>query len=161
MYETIYELSPDKLYFPIDTIMCFFMGVGLLINGIDQFKKMKVSGKRILKKTFHIFWITLGVVGVAFFIPAGINSISYGGSDNAYYAEIYDSGKYKIVEGAVDEYFDGGKWESFSVTGIDFKVARSEYRPLKKFKVGGEFVKICYINTDIGNRILKLEILRE
>lgn len=161
MYETIYELSPEKIYFPLTTIMCFFMGIGLLINGIDQFKKLKAINKGILKKAFHIFWITLGIVGFAFFIPTGIFSITYGGSDNAYYAEIYGNGEYNVVEGIVKNYYDDGKLKKFDVADVSFRVGCSQHRLFKTLKVEGEVVRVCYINTDISNRILKLEVLHE
>lgn len=171
MYEILYELSPDKFYFPVDTIMCFFMAIGLFVNGIDQFKKMKASGRGILKKAFHIFWICLGIAGVIVFVPAGIHSIGYGGSDNAFYAEAYDCGEYDIVEGAVDNYYDAGKYISFTVEDVEFSMSRSnhrpsEYRTIKDVKLDRKTVRICYFDNDtynpgVSNRVLKLELLQE
>ena len=104
-YVTVFEITREAipLWFPISFV--FFVLWGTVI--LSQTRKLgpitKIAGGVVL--FFACLWVALA---------------SWYFLDRRHTLQAYRNGKYKVVEGPVEDYSSTGKTECFSVRGVEF-----------------------------------------
>jgi hypothetical protein len=165
---TVYDFHNERLipYFSFLPAPFIIIGLGIFIYNLFYGDREGTNKWGINKRMFNMFF-GLGFALFALSLSAMTISSKLGGHSTA--EAIFNSGKYKTVEGIVENYHPmppgGHQSESFTVDGIKFEFYGSTLGdpgyniPAVDGGVfkAGLFVRLTYANYYDNNVILKIE----
>lgn len=161
-YKTVFEVT-DKGFEMMTFIPLVFVIVGV---GISWFNLKYNKSKSTKRKTTIIFGFIFAGIGFLFSVLTIPTTIS----NRNKIQEKYKNKDYLVVEGVISNFHPmpkgGHDQESFTVNGVDFEYSDFEIvyafnntashgGPIKK---NGQQVRLAYLKTKSGNRILKVEL---
>jgi hypothetical protein len=162
VWTTVYDFGNESLQIGRMIIPVFLVLIGYSISVFNIFFNKSKGGKKSYYIIFGIFFGTFALLFGAMTIPG--NFLTYYETK-----EIYESKKYKIVEGLVENFdpmpYGGHKNETFTLNGIEFSYSdfvggygfnntKSHGGPIDQNKK----VRLTYFKLHDKNIILKIEV---
>ena len=164
-WTTVYDFSNDSLRISWMLIPISFILIGYGISLFNIFLKQSKGKNRIYNTVFGIIFGTFALLFALMTIPHNLKSYNET-------KEIYESKKYKIIEGVVKNFkpmpYSGHQDEKFTLNGIEFSYSdfdQSYYGFNNTKSHGGPIdknikVRLSYFTSNNKNIILKIELIK-
>ena len=165
IWTTVYDFGNDSMRISWMLIPIAFIFIGYGISLFNIFSKKSKGRNKVYNILFGIIFGTFALFFALMTIPH--NFKSYNESK-----DIYDSKKYKIIEGIVKNFkpmpYNGHQNEKFTLNDIDFSYSdfdqsyygfnntKSHGGPIDKNKK----VRLSYFTSNSKNIILKIEVMK-